>query len=405
MKVVFVLVDALKSLYLTEENMPFLYSLSQKGYYIRQIIPCSGFCERSEIFSGLDGYDTGNFTAIGYLPEVSPYKDDGLMLGVFNIIKMISPRLYGRIFRHWRKVNNKAMNGYRIPPRSLKKFALTEDGEKKLISHNNIFQSLDENGLSYSLDGFTSLADLKRRTEQTVEDLVSNEISKRTDFIPVYIGETDSIGHQYGSDIEHIRPTLRSVDKKLNMIYEMSRKAGYAFCVMGDHGMVPVEKKVDILSVITNTGCQLHKDYEAFYDSTMVRFWFYNEMAQRKIQKSLNDKFSDFGFFVDQSNCFKYRIPLDLVSEEGKPVYGDLVWCANPGVLVSPDYFHSSSESENGMHGYIDVVDGHGTGLFVAWYDGMTFFSKDKAHSSEICGELCKLLSIKHPNSNWKRII
>lgn len=31
MKLVFVLVDALKSLYLTEENMPFLYNLSKKG--------------------------------------------------------------------------------------------------------------------------------------------------------------------------------------------------------------------------------------------------------------------------------------------------------------------------------------------------------------------------------------
>ena len=73
MKTIFVLVDALKTLYLTEDNMPFLFSLSQKSLYIKEILPCAGVCERSEIFSGLDGYDTGNFTAIGYIPEESPY--------------------------------------------------------------------------------------------------------------------------------------------------------------------------------------------------------------------------------------------------------------------------------------------------------------------------------------------
>ena len=101
MKTVFLLVDALKSLYLTEENMPFLYSLSKKGYYVKQVIPCAGFCERSEIFSGLDGYDTGNFTAIGYLPGSSPYKDDGLVLSLFELIKRMSPRVYGRLFNRW----------------------------------------------------------------------------------------------------------------------------------------------------------------------------------------------------------------------------------------------------------------------------------------------------------------
>lgn len=406
MKTIFILVDALKSLYLTEDNMPFLYSLSKEGYYIKQIIPCAGFCERSEIFSGLDGYDTGNFTAIGYLPERSPYKNDDFYLGFFELLKRVSPRAYGKLFYIWRKRNKKTLNGYRIPPKTLTKLGLTEDGEKQLIPHREIFQVLDEKGMTYTLDGFTSLSDLGRRSNLTISELAAREIQKGTDFIPLYIGETDSIGHRFGSDIESIKPTLKSVDNILKEIYQLAAQSGYSFCVMGDHGMVPITKKLDVMGLVQKAKCKLHKDYEVFYDSTMVRFWFYNEETKKCIYNHFKENLSGHGFLVDKNNCANYRIPLDVLSEDGKPIYGDLVWCANPGVLVSPDYFHSAQASENGMHGYIEVVEGHGTGLFVKMYHGITTLTVEKVPSSQVCGELCKSLGIETPNNKeWKRVV
>lgn len=386
--------------------MPFLYSLSKRGFYIKQIIPCAGFCERSEIFSGLDGYDTGNFTAIGYLPENSPYKNDMLVLSIFEWIKIIDERIYNRLFRYWRKSHNRVLNSYRIPPKSLRKFALTEDGDKMLITHRDIFQEIEKNGLTYTMEGFTSLSDIRKRTKMTVKELAEREIEKGTDFIPLYVGETDSIGHRYGSDIDNIRPTLQATDRLLHEIYDIAIKEGYCICVMGDHGMVPVIKKVDVIRELSQCGCRLHKDYEAFYDSTMARFWIYNDLSKEKIRKTIEDNLSNCGFIVDGSNYREFRIPLDILCENGEPVYGDFVWCANPGVLISPDYFHSERESENGMHGYVEVVEGHGTGLFVKIYDGINHQEIDKAPSSQICGELCNSLEIDHPNSKaWKRIV
>ena len=406
MKTVFVLVDALKSLYLCEENMPFLYSLSKKGYYIKQIIPCSGFCERSEIFSGLDGYDTGNFTAIGYIPEESPYKNDGLFLSVLEGIKKINQRVYYSVFHRWRVSHNKVMDGFRIPPKSLMHFALTEDGNKMLVPHREIIHVLCEKNMSYTLEGFTSLSDIRKRTNLTIKEIAEKEINNGTDFIPLYIGETDSVGHRYGNAIDKIKPTLKAVDNVLKEIYNIAERAGYAFCVMGDHGMVPVTKKIDVMSLVNRTKCKLHKDYEVFYDSTMVRFWFYNETSKIIIYNLLEDNLLEYGFIVDEANCANYRVPLDLLSKDGKPIYGEMVWCANPGVLVSPDYFHSSIDSENGMHGYIEVVKGHGTGLFVKMYHGITPLTKDEAPSSQVCGELCKSLGIEKPNNGeWKRVI
>ena len=239
MKTVFVLVDALKSLYLTKENMPFLYSLSQKGRYVKQIIPCAGFCERSEIFSGLDGYDTGNFTAIGYLPEESPYKEDGLVLWIAEALEIIDRRVSRKLFRVWRVKNKRRLNAYRIPFRSLKHFALTEDGQIQLKRHKDIFDELKTAGLSYTLDGFTALSDFGRRTRLKPVEFVESELNKKTDFIPVYIGTIDGVGHRYGKDIDSIRPSLQEVDKQLQEIWNRASECGYSLCVLGDHGMVP----------------------------------------------------------------------------------------------------------------------------------------------------------------------
>lgn len=386
--------------------MPFLYGLSKRSFYIRNIIPCAGFCERSEIFTGLDGYDTGNFTAIGYLPESSPYKDDEKILKCFSAIEKISGRVSNRLFPRWRIRNRKALNKYRIPYTSLSNFALTEDGERKFTEYKNLFQQLEEANKTYTLNAFTSLADFAPRLKTSLDDFAKNEMDAETYFIPLYIGIIDSMGHKYGANMEGLKPYLQKVDSQLKALHEYAQKKGYAFAVMGDHGMVPVTKKLDIVSKVAEIPYKQGKDYEVFYDSTMVRFWFFNKQTEEEIRNLLGNQFHEDGFIVDQSNYAKYRIPLDIYSTTGKPVYGDFVWCANPGVLVSPDYFHSVNASENGMHGYIELVEGHATGLFVAESTLLDSARQDNGHSSEVCGLLSQMLEIEAPNSNlWSRKI
>ena len=114
--------------------------------------------------------------------------------------------------------------------------------------------------------------------------------------------------------------------------------------------------------------------------------------------------FSVDGFIVDKVNFEQYRIPLDIISTTGKPVYGDMVWCAYPGVLVSPDYFHSAKDAENGMHGYIDVVEDHSTGLFITDSTLIEHTTHKKEHSSKVCVILAKMLEVQTPNSSlWNR--
>ena len=405
MKLVFVLVDALKSLYLTEENMPFLYNLSKKGRHIKQIIPSPGFCERSEIFSGLDCYDTGNFTAIGYLPENSPYANDKVAIQIASLSEKICKKITRMGFQKWRLYNKRKLNPYRIPFCSLKYFALSEDGAKQLIPHRDIFDELRNHNKTYTLNAFTSLADLGPRTTKGIVDFITASMDESTYFIPYYIGTIDQVGHLYGNDIDSIRPHLQKVDKLLSEIFNLCRSRDYSFAVLGDHGMIPITQKINIMEEVQKLSCKHLRDYEVFYDSTTARFWLYNEDARMLIMELLVNKFSNHGIIINEGNYKDYRVPLDVISKSGKPIYGDIIWVANPGVLISPDYFHEGEIQEKGMHGYLFTNNKHSTGLFIASGAKITKTELSIDYSYAVCGELCDILEIPQPNINWKRIL
>lgn len=51
-KVVFVLIDALRSDYINEEDSPFLFNFSRQNRYYKNVTQSRSFCERAEIFTG-----------------------------------------------------------------------------------------------------------------------------------------------------------------------------------------------------------------------------------------------------------------------------------------------------------------------------------------------------------------
>lgn len=399
MKHIFILVDALKSLYLTAENMPFLYSMAQKGLWIKQVYPSPGFCERSDIFTGLGCNETGNFTAIGYDTPASPYKDK-IAINLASFVSLLSDKVTRYLFRKYRAKHRIPLRPYQIPYRSLSHFTLTEDGEKKYAAYQEITDSLKAGGKSYTLDYFTSLSDLKRRTSLPILEFVGKAIADGVDFVPLYVGTIDTVGHKYGSAIEKIRPYLKEVDDTIAAIAHLAENSGHTLSVLGDHGMVPVSERIDVISTVKATGLKLHHDYESFVDSTMVRYWSDSPSVIEKIKDAINSSFPNKGTFVTPENCHSFGIPMDIKNELGEYLYGDLLWCVNPGILLSPDFFNPKTKPINGMHGYLETVPGEGTGLFVS--NGESNFVEETAHLSDICGHLCEAMEIEAPN---KRII
>ena len=176
--------------------------------------------------------------------------------------------------------------------------------------------------------------------------------------------------------------------------------------VLGDHGMIPITEKVDIADGIKGLGFILHKDYEMFLDSTYARFWGNNQGIIEKIEQFVSENYKDKGVMINKNTCLDKSIPMDLCADDGHGIYGDILWCANPGVIISPDYFNNPSKEVRGMHGYLATDKEDGVGMFVAVGDGVPRIIQNSARLKDICGELCRLLEIRQPNSfGWRRVV
>lgn len=398
MKLVFLLLDACKSSYIESGSMPFTEKLGLYNQYIKTIIPSPGFCERSEIFTGLDCFESGNFTAIGYQPSKSEYSKSNSFLCFASLVSKIYKRGAKYLVQKYRIKNGISMKPYYIPPLELHNYNLTEDSEQHFVKYDTLFDKLDEIGLRYTLEGFTSLADMVENKVDNYVEFVDRMTDFGVDFIPVYVGITDNIGHRYGNDMDSIAPYLKELDKTIKSIYEVSHNKGYELVILGDHGMIPVAKTVDINREIKKAG--LGKKSLIFLDSTLARFWTDDEESYTLIRKILQNKFGEDGFIIDKDNYWEYNVPLDILNSERKPVYGDFIWCAHPGVLILPDFFNNPRLVDKGMHGYIETDMKEGVGFLISTKPSMYV---ESLRLKDVCGILCNILECDKPNQNWRR--
>ena len=270
MKTVFVLVDALKSLYLNEENMPFLYGFANENFHINKIVPSPGFCERCEVFSGLGCFDTGNFTAIGYDSERGYYKNSSIIIKIASAMAKVKPRFGRALLKKYRDYKKIPLKPYRIPFKSLKNYVLTEDGEHQYIKYKTIFDVMSCNNMKYTLDGFTSLSDIGKPSINNYIDFLKENLKNGMEFIPIYFGKIDTVGHKYGNDVDKIKPHLQEVDNLLWRLFEVANEYDARFCVLGDHGMVPIENRINMTSILEKNGLLNENHYEMFLDSSLM---------------------------------------------------------------------------------------------------------------------------------------
>ena len=126
MRTVFVLIDALRSDYLSPENMPFLYNLAKMNIYVKKVVPSFGYCERTEIFTGMRPDSSGNFTAIGYDPDLSEYKRFKLLINMLGLFERFDRRnVCRRILKRLLRNTKKKMQLYQIPYSDISKLLLT----------------------------------------------------------------------------------------------------------------------------------------------------------------------------------------------------------------------------------------------------------------------------------------
>jgi hypothetical protein len=201
----------------------------------------------------------------------------------------------------------------------------------------NIFDILTSESISYYSTGW------RRSDEYRVDaasDAVSNELP-RCSF--VYLSELDAALHVFGLESRQTKESLAATGVRIRRLVAQAQKlySSVELFVFSDHGMTPVTECHDLQSVIASSGLDRSR-YQAFFDSTMVRFWPRDGEVRVRIEKVLAPL--EYGRIL--SDADKAELGLRFKTNE----YGEIIFVMNPGHLVVPSYVGSSAPKA--MHGF-----------------------------------------------------
>jgi len=349
-----ILIDACRNDYISKSNAPFLYSIKQEGIS-GSLIPTFGFEPDAAYLAGLWPDESDGGMHFWNSPITSPFKNAKFILRHFDIFPKTIQKVLRRILSIYvRRTANYSRPKYvtsisRIPFKVLGYFDLSEKYllyEDKFANRKSIFTALKNNNKSFYFHGAPTCPTLP---EDIYKGLVG--VGHPFDFIFLHTGILDGVGHKYGPFSDEVSFALSRLDRVIKNIWDFLKKTYGEFnlVIIGDHGMVEVKEIVNIETKINALDLKLGEDYLYFLDSTLARFWFFNEKAKFLITTVLS-KVQQGKIFTQED---KNRYHLNYSHNK----FGDLYFLVTPGVLIFPNYWNNNIP-ENGMHGYTPEYNG-----------------------------------------------
>ncbi len=395
---VFIILDAARTDYLDPDQMPFLHGLSQDALTGAVESP-PGFAQRTVLFSGRYPDTSGNFSAFAYDPDQSPFgwvEHLGPLRGLIRPRKVMYPaRLAIDTITGWLTDAYHTDPAW-IPPRFLPSFRPCEDMQPidapGALGASSLFDLCRQDGLSYRYIGHPISGD-----DDKVCQVLTRELRDDPDE-DVFIAQfsaTDEEAHHHGPHSDHVRQqVLPELDAKLASIHAaLTAGSGtWDLFILGDHGMAPVEQRVDVLGYLDDLDVEPGKDYVAFVNSTLTVFWYLSPAGMDAIEGILPEIPGTYP--LDEEDRHELRIP----TEER---WGHSMLAAEPGVLFWPDYFHVTDSTIRGMHGYLDKQT-EGLGLCVLASNRAEIPTKHVGACPlvDVFPTLLDLLELPHPSTN-----
>jgi predicted AlkP superfamily pyrophosphatase or phosphodiesterase len=231
---------------------------------------------------------------------------------------------------------------YNIPFRhiSLYNFAETKNPLQPggLNRGPNIFDHLVQRNIPYFVgdpvrDEFSNLAALTAEIE-----------NERIDFAFQYWPALDGLMHALGNRSPEISVKLRVYEDWIGQLLAAAKRhyEETRLYVFSDHGMANCDVLLDLKSKIEALPVRVPNDYAVVYDSTMARFWFFNERARWLVTRCLREmaegRIVPDDELADMGTLFPDRY------------FGELIFLAHEGVLIVPS--HMGARPIRGMHGY-----------------------------------------------------
>ena len=364
---VIVILDAFRWDYISKNQTPFLYNFKEQNLYIKKLIASPGFCERSEIFTGLNPKQSGNFLAYGlknnFKSNISTFFFKTLFLIEvfikkwfnFNLTykgKRINSQKIIRFF--FNLLFSKTLRGSQLIPFDFFPFfELTEDKfSMTTLSEypfNTFFDFLNTNNIKFSTEAFTNLNSSSGLNDLDRIKLLENIVADRSvKYSFLYISEIDFLGHKLGPNGLLESNMLFKFDKKIKDLYKRLKDIddNLKFIFVGDHGMQDVINNIDveseIISYTNRHNLKRGSDVIWFIDSNFFRVWFFNNKKFHLSCFQDEVRFKEYGSYLSLDKLAEYNS--DSIR------YGDLLWYANDEVLIYPNFFNSYKLK--GMHGY-----------------------------------------------------
>ena len=232
-----------------------------------------------------------------------------------------------------------------VSPRLLPYFNFSERRDiyapKGIENAPSLFDELEREGRSYRVYTYhqCSDAEILRRARRDIAE------SEATLFF-LYLCEVDGFLHMHCKEPEAIDQKLQWYDEQLREVFDVARKrdSEASLMVCSDHGMTPVTRHADLAGEVTKLGLRMPQDYLAVYDSTMARFWFFNDVARERVTARMQSLPCGSVLSRQELDKFGLHFPDDR--------YGELIFLLNPGWIVAESDFNGKGWFPEGMHGY-----------------------------------------------------
>lgn len=205
----------------------------------------------------------------------------------------------------------------------------------------SIFDKLAENGIPYRVYSYHHSND-----QEILEQAQSDVEDSNAEFFFVYLCELDRELHSFWTEPGRLKPTLEQYALKLRRLFEtaLAIDPEASIAIFSDHGMAPVTNRFDLKKEIDGLGWRMPEDYLVVYDSTMARFWFFNEDARENINSCLSGQ--DCGRLLGDTELES----LGVYFPDRR--YGETIFLLNGGYMFYRSDFHSGNWLPSGMHGY-----------------------------------------------------
>lgn len=179
---------------------------------------------------------------------------------------------------------------------------------------------------------------------RAIDEMLARVREGDEDFLFLYTADLDATLHREGSAGDGVQSCLDRYEAGIRAAFAAAASRGRPLWLYlcSDHGMVDVTETVDVMDRLATLPARRGRDYVAFYDSTMARFWWRSEAARAAVRAALAGE--PRGRWLE---------PAELAAEGAdfaRADYGDDVFLLRPGALLLPSFM--GRDAVRAMHGY-----------------------------------------------------